>query len=85
MTKDLKRDSKGRFASPNSPDDSPTGKKPEENLVEKAELVAAELMRSRDKKLKATGAKLVLAVKTYRKQNPDKESRSNPYPAQMRF
>ena len=74
MTKDLKRDSKGRFASPNSTDDSPTGKKPDEDLIELAEAVAAGLMKSRDQKNRATGAKLVLAVKTFKKQNPEKDN-----------
>lgn len=67
------RDEKGRFKSRNSPDDLPSDA--EVDLIEKAEAVAAELMKSKkDKKLKATGAKLALAIKTYKKTNPDENN-----------
>jgi hypothetical protein len=55
----------------------PTADKPQEpvgDLVEQAEIVAAQLMKARDKKLKATGAKIALAGKTFRKQNPEKDN-----------
>lgn len=70
----LYRDSKGQFASRNLPDDSPSednglsrGKKATDDLITAAETVATELMSSRDKKLRATGAKLAVKIKTFRR------------------
>jgi hypothetical protein len=69
MKKDQDRDERGRFASRDLADDSPPVK-PVDDLIEEATKVAAELMRSRDKKFKADGAKLAVKIKAARKDEP---------------